>query len=352
MRTLIRATMLDLMARSGWRRWAIVVAAVVAAATGCGPAARHGTTVRAAPPVELLVDPATEGNLQAVNPATCAVRDVGLPRFPTPTFQRDHAGYVTFRPMPGGDSLYTQPTGVFIGRLGEGEPKSVWTMGNFVPERMAAWDREGQRVAMVLATTGDRVGRTAPGGVEQGLWVVKRSGAHRHLGEGPTEAGSALAWSPDGRAIAYVSFEGVVTIVDADTGAHRILATIPTGDRTLDWSPDGRSIVVATARYEAYEVRSAGVSLVAVADGKVTPLFASDASAGDRYSDVVFSADGRDIYAKRSHQGPQGPQSPGATIPVGGLPTDQSEIVRIPVTGGSPAVTCAVPRYARLLDWD
>ena len=345
--------MLDLMARSGWRRWAIVVVAVLAGATGCGAAAPQGTTGRAAPPVELLLDPATpEGNLQAVSPATCAVRDVGLPRFPTPTFQRDHAGYVDFRPMPGGDSLYTQPTGVFIGRLGEGEPKNVWTMGNFVPERMAAWDRAGQRVAMVLATTSDRVGRTAPGGVEEGLWVVERSGAHHHLGEGPMDAPSALAWSPDGRAIAYLSRDGVVTIVDVDTGALRILATIPTGERMLDWSPDGRSIVVATARYEAYELRSAGISLVAVADGKVAPLFAFDASAGDRYSDVVFSADGRDIYAKRSHQGPQGPQSPGATIPMGGLPTDRSEIVRIPVTGVTPAIICAVPRDARLLDWD
>ena len=339
------------MSSGGWRRWAIVVAAVLAGeATGCGPAARQGTSERAAPPVELLLDPATpDGNLQAVNPATCAVRDVGLPRFPTPTFQPDHVGYVVFRPMPGGDSQYTRPTGVFIGRLGEGEPENVWTMGNFVPQRMAAWDREGQRVAMVLATTTDRVGGTAPGGVEEGLWVVERSGAHRHIGEGPTEAGSALAWSPDGGAIAYLSTEGVLTIVDADTGAHRSLATIPIGDRTLDWSPDGQSIAVATARYEAYEVRSAGISLVAVADGRVTPLFASDASAGDRYTDAVFSVDGRDIYAKRSHQDPQPPR---ATIPMGGHPTDRSDIVRIPVTGDTPAVTCPVPRHARLLDWD
>ena len=347
--------MLDLMARSGRRRLAVVLAAVLAGqATGCGPAARHAATERAASPVELLVDPATpegasEDNLQAVNPATCAVRDVGLLRVPTPTFQRDHAGYVVFRPMPGGDSIYTRPTGVFIGRLGEGEPEHVWTMGNFVPQRMAAWDRDGQRVAMVLSTTTDRVGRTAPGGVDEGLWVVERSGAHRHLGEGPTEAGSALAWSPDGRAIAYLTFEGVVTIVNADTGAHRSLATVPRGDQTLDWSPDGQSIVVATARYESYQLQSAGISLVAVADGTVTPLFASDASAGDRYGDVVFSADGRDIYTKRSHQEPQ---PPAATIPMEGLPTDRSEIVRLPVTGGAPTVTCAVPRYARLLDWD
>jgi len=350
--------MLDLMARSGWRRWAIVVAGVLAAAA-TATALRHGTTVRAAPPIELSAAPPVEllignrdvkpdGQLQAVNPATCAVRDARLPGFAWPTFQRDHAGYVAFRPMPGGDSS-TRPTGVFIGRLGEGEPEHVWTMGNFVPPRMAAWDRQGQRVAMVLSTTIDRGGRRAPGGVKEGLWVVKRSGAHRHLGAGPTEGGSALAWSPDGRSIAYQSFEGVVTIVDADTGAHRSLATIPAVDRTLDWSPDGQSIVVATARYEASELRSAGISLVTVADGRVTPLLASDASAGDRYSDVIFSADGRDIYAKRSHEDPR---PPGTPIPRDGFPTDRSEIVRIPVTGGTPAVTCAVSRYAGLLDWD
>ena len=59
------------------------------------------------------------------------------------------------------------------------------------------------------------------------------------------------AWSPDGRKLAYVSFEAgkaVVMVQDVGTGARRAVATFKGSNSAPAWAPDGRRLAVTLSR--------------------------------------------------------------------------------------------------------
>ena len=59
------------------------------------------------------------------------------------------------------------------------------------------------------------------------------------------------AWSPDGRKLAYVSFEAgkaVVMVQDVGTGARRAVATFKGSNSAPAWAPDGRHLAVTLSR--------------------------------------------------------------------------------------------------------
>ncbi|MBC7729477.1 MAG: Tol-Pal system protein TolB [Microbacteriaceae bacterium] len=59
------------------------------------------------------------------------------------------------------------------------------------------------------------------------------------------------AWSPDGRQLAYVSFEAgkaVVMVQDVGSGARRSVATFKGSNSAPAWSPDGRRLAVTLSR--------------------------------------------------------------------------------------------------------
>ena len=58
------------------------------------------------------------------------------------------------------------------------------------------------------------------------------------------------AWSPDGRRIAFLSFDRRIVVVDADGSGRRVLYRLPRvfeGITGLSWSPDGSRIAFAIA---------------------------------------------------------------------------------------------------------
>jgi len=98
------------------------------------------------------------------------------------------------------------------------------------------------------------------------------------------------AWSPDGRELAYVSFEtrkAVVWVQDLQSGARRQLANFKGTNSAPAWSPDGRELAVTLSREGGSQVFLIG------RDGG-SPRRLTQSSAID--TEAVFSPDGKQIY--------------------------------------------------------
>jgi TolB protein len=118
------------------------------------------------------------------------------------------------------------------------------------------------------------------------------------------------AWSPDGRELAYVSFEtqkAVVWVQDVLTGARRMLANFRGSNSAPAWSPDGRDVAVTLSRD--------GLSqLYVMPRGGGTPRRLTSSNSID--TEPVYSPDGTRIYFVSDRGG--GPQ-----------------IYRVPAIGGA-----------------
>jgi TolB protein len=118
------------------------------------------------------------------------------------------------------------------------------------------------------------------------------------------------AWSPDGRELAYVSFEtqkAVVWVQDVLTGARRMLANFRGSNSAPAWSPDGRDVAMTLSRD--------GLSqLYVMPRGGGTPRRLTSSNSID--TEPVYSPDGARIYFVSDRGG--GPQ-----------------IYRVPAIGGA-----------------
>lgn len=109
------------------------------------------------------------------------------------------------------------------------------------------------------------------------------------------------AWAPDGKRLAYVSFESrkaVVWVQEVATGARRAVANFRGSNSAPAWSPDGRQMVVTLSRggpAQLYRVDLAG-------GGEPQPLTRS----GAIDTEACYSPDGRHVYFVSDRGG--GPQ--------------------------------------------
>ena len=119
------------------------------------------------------------------------------------------------------------------------------------------------------------------------------------------------AWAPDGRELAYVSFESqkaVVWVQDVSSGQRRQVANFRGSNSAPAWSPDGRQLVASLSREGGTQLHSMnrdGSSLK-----RLTQSNAID-------TEAAFAPDGRTIYFVSDRGG--GPQ-----------------IYRMPAAGGNP----------------
>jgi TolB protein len=118
------------------------------------------------------------------------------------------------------------------------------------------------------------------------------------------------AWSPDGKKLAYVSFEtqkAAVWVQDVSTGERRMVANFRGSNSAPAWSPDGQRLVVTLSQGGPAQLYS-----IPVTGG--TPVRLTTSNAID--TEAVFSPDGRHIYFVSDRGG--GPQ-----------------VYRLPATGGA-----------------
>ncbi len=109
------------------------------------------------------------------------------------------------------------------------------------------------------------------------------------------------AWSPDGKSLAYVSFEtqkAVVWVQDVSTGSRRVLADFRGSNSAPAWSPDGRRLVVTLSREGPAQLHLIN------ADGSGAPQRLTSSNAID--TEAVWSPDAAFVYFVSDRGG--GPQ--------------------------------------------
>ncbi|MDO9095704.1 MAG: Tol-Pal system beta propeller repeat protein TolB [Rubrivivax sp.] len=135
------------------------------------------------------------------------------------------------------------------------------------------------RIAYVLRT-----------GKRHTLHVTDPDGEGGQIALASPESIISPAWSPDGKKLAYVSFEtqkAAVWVQDVTTGERRMVANFRGSNSAPAWSPDGQRLVVTLSLggpAQLYSIPATG--------GSPTRLTTSNAID----TEAVFSPDGRHVY--------------------------------------------------------
>jgi len=188
---------------------------------------------------------------------------------------------------------------------------------------------DGQRMAYLRANDPD-VGKYL-------ILTANSDGSdEKVLYTGPTPFPSWLAWSPDGKLIAYVQglgadAQGAVHTIDTASGADRSVAVLK--DKfawSVAWMPDGRGLMVV---YESRSNSSAHrqIGYVSYPEGQFHAL-TNDTSG---YFTLSISADGKSIASTQRQ--------------------NSSSIVVLPASGnGTPVTVQGIPSAQRIPDifWD
>lgn len=148
-------------------------------------------------------------------------------------------------------------------------------------------------------------------GQRYSLWVSDSDGENAKVALASPEPIISPAWSPDGRQLAYVSFEArkpVVYVHTVATGQRRLLANFRGSNSAPAWSPDGSRIAVTLSR-------DGGSQLYVLSSQGGEPQRLTQSSSID--TEPVYSPDGQFIYFVSDR---------------GGSP----QIYRMPASGGAP----------------
>jgi Tol biopolymer transport system component len=138
-----------------------------------------------------------------------------------------------------------------------GQPKQLTSFSD--PDaRFPCWSPDGRRVAFVARDperkAADSTGK--PGAFVFQVYVVAPDGTglRKVTTEGHRVDWSSVAWSPDGKSLAYFSWDKTLNLIPADGGDARVVADLRRIDSLLDpgvgrlshseiaWSPDGKQL--------------------------------------------------------------------------------------------------------------
>ena len=145
-----------------------------------------------------------------------------------------------------------------------------------------------------------RIAYVTRGGNRFTLRVADADGEGGQVALNSPEPIISPAWSPDGKQLAYVSFEtqkAVVYTQDASTGVRRAIANFRGSNSAPAWSPDGQTLAVTLSRENGSQLY-----LIDRLGANVRRLTQSNAID----TEPVFAPDGRSIYFVSDRGG--GPQ--------------------------------------------
>ena len=145
------------------------------------------------------------------------------------------------------------------------------------------------------------------------LWVADADGEGAQPALTSPEPIISPSWSPDGRQLAYVSFESrkpVVYVHDVASGKRRLVANFRGSNSAPAWSPDGRSLAVTLSRDGGSQLYTLDMGSAGAEPRRLTQSSSID-------TEPVYSPDGKHIYFVSDR---------------GGSP----QIYRMPAAGGMP----------------
>lgn len=145
-----------------------------------------------------------------------------------------------------------------------------------------------------------RIAYVVQQGAQYALLVTDADGEGAQVALNSLDPIISPAWAPDGRQLAYVSFESqkaVVWVQDTATGRRRILANFRGSNSAPAWAPDGRSLTLALSQGGSTQLWRIGV------EGGTPERLTTSRSID---TEPVFSPDGSQIYFVSDRGG--GPQ--------------------------------------------
>jgi TolB protein len=145
-----------------------------------------------------------------------------------------------------------------------------------------------------------RIAYVTRAGRQHALRVADADGVNDQVALNSSQPIISPAWSPNGKELAYVSFEkqkAVVYVHNVATGERRAIADFRGSNSAPAWSPDGQTLVVTLSR-------DGGSQLFLIGRNGENPRRITNSQAID--TEARFSADGRWIYFTSDRGG--GPQ--------------------------------------------
>ena len=145
------------------------------------------------------------------------------------------------------------------------------------------------------------------------LWVADADGESPQSALASPEPIISPAWSPNGRQLAYVSFEArkpTIYVHEIATGKRRLVANFKGSNSAPAWSPDGKTLALTLSRDGGSQLYLLDVTAAGSEPRRIAQSSAID-------TEPVFTADGRFIYFVSDR---------------GSSP----QIYRVPAAGGSP----------------
>jgi TolB protein len=117
-----------------------------------------------------------------------------------------------------------------------------------------AWSPDWKKIAFVASVLG-----------RPDIFVINADGSGRRNVTNTVTTSFGLAWSPDGRRIAYLDYDGLLGgsaplyVVNADgTGKHRLTGPLMVDLGSPSWSPDGRTLAFTGRGPDVYTVHADG----------------------------------------------------------------------------------------------
>ena len=145
------------------------------------------------------------------------------------------------------------------------------------------------------------------------LWVADADGEGPQSALASSEPIISPAWSPNGRQLAYVSFEArkpTIYVHEIATGKRRLVANFKGSNSAPAWSPDGKTLALTLSRDGGSQLNLLDLSVAGSEPRRIAQSSSID-------TEPVFTADGKTIYFVSDR---------------GGSP----QIYRVPVSGGTP----------------